>query len=150
MLLLEAVALSWLMLEGSADGLESVIWSQSSLEVHAVNHKLWVELASEGAPIFGGISQHVIVINCVIASGEGFVDALFNNISINSQFLHQAIALLGIDSVDEKLMGTLHILEVDRLWRQVFVHLLLDEVREHGICGFAEYGVPPTLFNLGV
>lgn len=87
-LLLESMALSWLMLERSADGLESVIWGQSSLEGHTVDHKLWVQLTTESTPVFRGISEQAIVSNFMVLSRESLINTALNYFSVNSQFGH--------------------------------------------------------------
>jgi hypothetical protein len=87
-LLLESMALSWLVLERSADGLEGVIWGQSSLEGHTVDHKLWVQLTAESTPVFCGISEQAIVSNFMILSRESLINTALNHFFVDSQFGH--------------------------------------------------------------
>ena len=124
--LLESVALTWLRLERCANGLKYIIRCQSTLEGHAIDYELWIEVGSECLPIFSSSLQYIIIVDFKIWSVEALRDTTLNNIRIDRHFFHYLIALMLIRSIVKHLVSPFHVLEEHGLRWQHFDHHLLS------------------------
>ena len=88
MLLLEAVALVGLALEGGAYCFEGIVWGQPSFERHTIDYQLWVKLSTQLFPILYGIFENKVFINGMITFLESFIYTIIYDCRVDAHFFH--------------------------------------------------------------